>query len=439
MANKDDAALMGPWMIGALVVGGMIGAGIFMLPANLAPLGPNAPIGWLVSAAGALALAYALARVSRQDGQGIQAYIERILGPSVGFAVTWALLVSVWAGNAALAITTASSLARIVPVLDDPARIAWTGIGLIAFLTAVNALGAKASGRLAILTVAIKILPLFAVIIIFGQRSSGGAAFETFGTVPITFDGIAAATALTLFALTGFETATAPVGKVRDPERNIPRAIMIGSALVAVIYLLASTAVTLVLPLGEIVQSPAPYADAIGQAWGENAALLAAFAISVSAFGCLNGGVLISGELGYSMALRGDLPKLLSRTRGANTPVFAQIISAAIAVLLVMANMSKDTAGLFAFVILLSTSATLWLYLAGCIAALKLGPSVGATLVILGGILFTTFAFYGSGLEANLWGVALLAAGLLMRTVMRWLNSRAASREPALAPAAPPE
>lgn len=126
--------MLGPWMTGALVVGGMIGAGIFMLPANLAPLGPNAPVGWLVSGLGALALAYALARLARRDGQGIQAYIERVLDPAVGFAVTWAYFVACWAANAALALTTASALARIAPVLDDPARIAWAAVALILHL-----------------------------------------------------------------------------------------------------------------------------------------------------------------------------------------------------------------------------------------------------------------------------------------------------------------
>ncbi len=437
-ANQKQ--MMGPWMTTALVVGGMIGAGIFMLPVSLAPLGVNAVFGWLISSVGALALAYALARLSRQDGLGIQAYIESELGATVGFAVTWAFLISVWAGNAALSIATASALARIMPALNDPSRIAWTAIGLIAFLTIVNAMGAKASGRLAVLTVAIKILPLLAVVLILGRRSATSQPFEALSTVPISFDGIATGAALTLFALTGFETATAPVGKVRNPARTIFRAIMIGTAFVAMLYLLSSTAVTLILPASQIPGSVAPFADAIGSAWGESAALFAAFAIAVSAFGCLNGGVMIGGELGYSLALRGDIPRALAVTRRGNTPVAAQVTASVIAILLVMANMSRDTAGLFTFVILLATSATLWLYLAGALAALKQRPPAVAALVILIGLTFTAFAFYGSGLEANAWGVVLLAAGLAVRTVMRRLNSRGPTPPAAApAPAAPRE
>lgn len=439
MAVQAEKQLLGFWMTLALVIGGMIGAGIFMLPVSLAPLGANAIFGWLISSVGALALAYALARLSRQDGLGIQAYIERELGATIGFVVTWAFLISVWAGNAGLSIATASALARIVPALNDPIRIAWTAIGLIMFLTTVNAMGAKASGRLALLTVAIKILPLLAVVLILGQRSSSAQPFEALATVPISFDAIAAGAALTLFALTGFETATAPVGKVRDPARTIFRAIMVGTAFVALIYLLSSTAVTLILPASQIPGSVAPFADAIGSAWGESAALFAAFAIAVSAFGCLNGGVLVGGELGYSLALRGDLPRAMATTRRGNTPVLAQATASLVAILLVMANMSRDTAGLFTFVILLSTSAVLWLYLAGAVAALKQRPPAGAIAVILIGMVFTAFAFYGAGAEANLWSLALLAAGLAIRVVMRRLNSRAPTPGAAAVPAAPRE
>lgn len=429
MVAHSEKQLLGPWMTSALVVGGMIGAGIFMLPVSLAPYGANAIIAWIVSGVGALSLAFSLARLARRDGLGIQAYIERELGPTIGFVVTWAFWVSVWTSNAALAIAAASGLARIVPSLSSADSIAWTAISLIGFLAAVNALGARATGGLAIVTVAIKILPLLAVIVILGGAGVSGAPLEPLAAIPVSFDNIAAATALTLFALLGFETATAPVGKVRDPGRNIPLAILAGTAFVALLYLLSSTAVLLILPADAVARSVAPFADAVGSTWGEGAALLAAFGMAVSAFGCLNGGVMIGGELGYSMAVRGALPALLARTTVRGTPIPSQLIAAALAIILVILNMSRDTAGLFQFLVLLTTSATLWVYLAGALAALKQRPAPGAAIVIVGGIIFTAFAFYGSGWEANLWSLALLATGLSIRFVMH----RSASSSPSAA------
>ncbi len=439
MQSRAETQLLGPWMTSALVVGGMIGAGIFMLPVSLAPYGTNAIIGWIISSIGVLSLAFSLARLARHDGLGIQAYIERELGPTIGFIITWAFWVSVWTSNAALAIAAASGLARIVPSWADPTSIAWVSMALIAMLVLVNALGPRATGRMAVLTVAIKILPLFAVVLILGSISVAGKPVEPLAQMPLTFSNLAGATALTLFALLGFETVTAPVDKVRDPGRNIPLALLAGTAFVAILYLLCSTAVLLILPAESVASSVAPFADAIGSAWGEQAALLAAFAMAVSAFGCLNGGVMIGGELSYSMALRGDLPPLLAKTDKAGTPIVGQVIAAALSIILVLSNMSRGTAGLFTFIILLTTSVTLWLYLAGALAALKQRPGRRATLIIMVGIAFTAFAFYGVGWEGNIWGLVLLAIGVAVRAIMHRLNSSGSIQHAAPAPAAPQE
>ncbi len=114
--------------------------------------------------------------------------------------------------------------------------------------------------------------------------------------------------------------------------------------------------------------------------------LFAAIAIAISAFGCLNCLILATGELGYSMALRGDLPRAMARTRGANTPVVAQLVGAALTILLILANSSRATAGLFTFVILLSTAGVLVLYGVGALAAWKQSRALGqraATVVAL--------------------------------------------------------
>ena len=418
MTSINDGKL-GTWMTMALVVGGIIGAGIFMLPVALAPFGPNAIVAWLVSGAGVMCIAFALARLVTGDGAGLQAYIERGFGPSAGFLVAWSFCFSQWAANAALAIAAASAVSRIEPTFASPTAIALLGIGLIAFLTLVNAAGARAMGRLAVITTLLKILPLIAAVVLVAINTGQGRTPQPLAPMPVTLDNISAAVALTLYALTGFENATAPVGKVRDPARTIPRAMLLGLAFVALLYLLSSTAVLLVLPQDQAAVSAAPFADALATRWGETAAILAALGMAISAFGCLNGGIMVAGELSYSMALRGDLPKALARTRGINTPVVSQVVGSLIAILLVLLNANKTTAGLFTFVILLSTVGALVIYLVGSLAALRLRPSPSAMLIILVGIGFSLFAFYGAGLEANLWGLALVGGGFAIRALVR--------------------
>ncbi len=422
----ERSQMMGPWLTTALVVGAMIGSGIFMLPVSLAPLGANALIGWLLSIAGALSIAFAFARLSRAGGGGIQSYVEQAFSPLIAYLSTWAFWFSNWTGNAALAIAFGAATSRISPMFGNE-TVVILAIGSIAFLTAVNAMGVRVSGGLNMATIAIKLIPLVGVTVLLGLRGISGAPFEPLAPAPLTITNIATATTLTLFAMLGFENATTPVGKVRDPERTLPRALLGGTVLVGSIYLLSSSGVTFLLPAGEVAASPAPYADVFAAYGGESIVILAAFAIAVSAFGTLNCLILATGELGYAMALRRQLPAVLARTQGANTPVASQIAGSALAILLVLSNSSRTTAGLFTFIILLSTSGILVVYLAGTLAALRKGGSVGTRMILWLALLFIAFAFYGSGAEADAWCLALLALGLANYLIMHRLSSRGAT------------
>jgi APA family basic amino acid/polyamine antiporter len=437
MATAHEKHQIGFWMTWALVVGTMIGSGIFMLPVSLAPYGPNAVAGWVVSGIGAIALAYSMGRLARAGGQGIQAHIDRAFGPFVAFLATFSFWVSAWVSIAAVAVTGAAAISRLVRSLAGDAKIAMAAIAFILFFQLTNALGARSTGRLAVFTTIIKILPLLAVLVVLTQVELAGETVSPLAAMPVTIDKVAAASALTLFAMLGFETAIAPVNKIRSPERTIPRALISGTAFVAILYLVSSTAILLLLSVDGAANSTAPFADAIGRGWGTYGAMFAAFGIAVSAAGYINANVLVSGELGYSMALRREFPLVFAKTRHANTPLNAQLLGTALSVGLILANMSKGTADLFTFMALLTTCATLWLYLAVALAALKQRPRLAPAFAVLVGLGFTFFAFYGSGFEANAWSLALLALGALLYAIMR---SRAgSSRAAAASPGVPPE
>jgi basic amino acid/polyamine antiporter, APA family len=438
--TSSSESKMGIWMTSALVVGTIIGAAIFMLPVSLAPLGANSLIAWLISGIGAVCIAYALAQFSRFGGEGIQANIEREFGPTVAFLVTWSFWVSNWVAQASVAVAAGSTLSFLSPQFGA-AIVVPIAILSVVVLTAINAVGVRASGGFSIITVLVKILPLIAVIWLFVGRGLSGGHYEHLARTPINLTNLGTATALTFFALTGFENATAPVCKVRDPEKTITRALLGGTAFAALIFLSAGTAIQLLLPARVVAASSAPFADAIASSWGQSAASLAALAITVSAIGCLNCLILGTGELGYSMALRGDLPAVMSRTRGANTPVVSQVVGAGLTILLLLANSSRATANLYTFVILLSTAAVTILYLVGALAAWKSATTTRARAIILVALLFALFAMYGTGLEADLWCFALLAAGLAVRALFTRISPRSPNGSIQLAeaiPAAPP-
>jgi APA family basic amino acid/polyamine antiporter len=422
MKNSNDQ--MGIWMTGALVAGTIIGAGIFMLPVTLAPLGINAILGWVISGAGAVAIAVSLGRLSHLGDDGVQANIERVLGKTPAFLGAWSFWVSNWVSQPIIALAGASALSWVDPHLTGNAFVIPVAIASVVLLTAVNAMGARAAGGMAVITLLIKLLPLGAVILLLGIRMVSHAPIEPLAPMPITPGNLATAAALTFFALTGFENITALVGRVREPARTIPLALLGGTLFVALIYLASSSGVQLLLPAKVIAVSPAPFADVLVAQWGRGIASLAAAAIAVAAFGCLNGMILATGELGYSMGLRGDLPKIMTWTRGNNTPIGSQIVGGALSILLILANSNRTGANLFTFIILLSTSALLVVYLGGTLASWRASSSLLGRVTAIIALLFILFATYGSGFEADMWCLALLAIGLAIRAIVHRVSNR---------------
>jgi len=433
MSKDREAKLLGPWMTLALVIGGVVGVGIFYLPIALAPLGGSVPIGWLISAIGVMAMAYCASRIISPDGGGLQAYVENELGPGAGFIVTWMTWCSTCVGNPAVALATAAALGSIVPSLSTHLVILASIFFLI--LTLVNLRGIKAAGEVAIVTVVVKILPLVAVVVIAAILGSTGGPLQPINAPPPSFGNIATASALCLFALTGFEFSLSPVGKIRDPQRNLARALVFGLAGIAVAYLLVTLSLSLIIPNSAIAKSIAPFPQAIGLYWGSTAAILAAAAMVVSAFGTLNASILACGEMLYSMSLRNDMPRYFSRTNRFNAPYAAQLASVTIGFILLGLNESKGTTQLFTFITLLAADAVLYLYSAAAIAAAIKDRRASTTIAAAIGLAFVLFAFYGSGLETFLLSLGLLVAG----GIVFWIRKPSTIRAPEIAPAAPRE
>jgi APA family basic amino acid/polyamine antiporter len=433
---EAQAGKMGLWMTTSFVIGSIIGVAIFMLPIALAPLGINAVVGWLVSGCGAVCLGVPLARLTR-GGAGIQSAVEGAFGHTVGFMVTWAFWVSLWSGLAAIAVGAASTISRVVPALANPLSVALMSAALIGLTVPVNVRGARASGAMAIVILLLRTIPLAAVVIIVVVKAAALKPLQPLWTKPVTMSSAATATALTLFAFTGFENVSAPVGKIRDSHRIIPSALLIALTTVALVYLTTSTSVMLLLPPERLAHSPAPFADAVAASWGEVSAYVIVAGIAISAFGCIGCGSMAAGELCYSMALNGDLPKALAWTNSRGAPVLGQAISAALAIVLVLSNASRSTAGLFAFIVLVSTVAVLMLYVVAALAIASRDRALGTRTLAFAGIIFGVFAFYGSGLEASLWGVGLAMSALPICAIWRWRGGSPHSA--ATIPTGPPE
>ena len=420
----------------ALVVGNMIGSGIFLLPASLAPYGLNTVLAWLLTAAGALFLAMVFSGLSRAfpAAEGPYAYTRMAFGDVVAFVVAWGYWVAVWVGNAAIATGAVSYLSHLVPwIATQPGASAAVTVAFVWLLTAVNVLGVPAAGRVQVVTTILKLMPLLAVTglgIYLALTADGRLVWSSPGAPPLSLDAVTAAATLTLWALLGFESASVTAQRVIDPERNIPRATMIGTLVTAVIYILACTAVLLVIPAQELARSAAPFADVAKLFWGNAAGHWLALFAAISGFGALNGWILLQGELPFQMARNGLFPKIFAQVSPRQTPAAALCMSSALVTILVVTHYRKSMVEIYTFMILLSTTATLVMYLLCALAVLVLlrnGKLVAAgkqaARLAMAGVLGTIYALWtliGAGHEAVLWGFVLLAIAVPVFYLMRW-------------------
>ena len=429
--SQPKVQKLGFWMATALVVGNVIGSGVYMLPASLAPYGRNSLVGWLFTATGALLLAAVFAALSRafpKDG-GPYVYTRAAFGELAGFVVAWGYWVSVWVGNAAIATGAVSYTSAFAPwIAQRRGASAVVTIAVVWLLTLVNCWGVRAVGWVQAVTTVLKLLPLLAVALVGGfyVRRENLAAFAD---APLTLDGVTTAATLALWALLGFESATVPAEKVEDPARTIPRATMLGTVVTALVCTLACCTVLLVVPAAQLAASNAPFADAARLFWGEGSATLVAVFAAISAYGALNGWILLQGELPFAMARDGVFPRVFARESARHTPVFALVTTSALVTLLVLANFQGSMAQVFTFMILLATSANLVAYLVCSLALLVLmrrgalgGARRGTPGLALAGALgavYSLWAIAGAGRDATLWGAVLLAMALPVYAVMR--------------------
>jgi APA family basic amino acid/polyamine antiporter len=423
MASVSGKGQLGLPMATALIVGNMIGAGIFLLPSQLASYGRTAFYGWLVTIGGVLCLALVLIALSRRIPGGPFVYVERAFGPLVAFLIMWSYLVGIWTGLPAIAMPGVSYLSLIEPVLGRPLIAPCFTVALIWVFVAINARGARSGGMVQLVTSVLKVIPLIAVALVAAASFGGGDRAAQQSDALFSGGSLAGAAALALFSMLGFECATLSTDKIRNPERTVPLATITGAVLTGFIYIAAYASVLFLLSASRTAASPAPFAEAIAPLLGHNASDAVALFAAISAFGCLNGWLLVGGEVTLTMARDGVLPPWFGKTTRIGTPVRAQVIAGAAATLLVLANYSKSMAGLFTFAALVTTVAELFLYAGIAAAAIMLSRSLRGPAwlvpVAVVALVFSLWAFYGAGTEPSLWGLALFASGLPVYWLMR--------------------
>lgn len=434
---QETKKQLGLWTSTSLVVGNMIGAGVFMMPAALAKFGGISLVGWVCSAIGAFFIAKVFSHLSKllpaADG-GPYAYSQKGLGDFAGFLVAWGYLVSVWCTNAAITVSFISAMSTFFPALANNSYLA-IGVGLatIWFLSWVNSLGILTSGILQLITTILKIVPivLIGLVGLFYIQWNNFLPFNGSGTSSIA--AITATTTLTFFAFLGIECATIPSGSVANSAATVAKATTLGTLIATLVYILGTVSVMGMIPAGQLKNSVTPFADAAVIIWGQGAKYWVSAGVAISAFGALNGYILIQGQMPYAVAKDELFPKIFTRKNKQGVPVYGIVISSIFVSLFMAMNYTKGLVEQFQFLILLTTSTILIPYVF-CTASYLLmrlrvkdiTKNMITSAIVLAALtfLFCIWIMLGLGYETVFWGFVLTMSSVPIYVFAIWKRDK---------------
>jgi len=429
---KSKPQKIGLLITTSLVVGNMIGVGIFVLPALLAPYGSISLLGWVFTSIGALILAKIFGNFSKiivNKSGGPYTYSKAGFGDFIGFLVAWGYWIGCWIGNASVVIAIIGALSFFFPVLEsNPLYSLSLGLSLIWILTWINSIGVKESGKVQLVTTVLKLLPLVFVIIvgIFFFKLDNFPAFNltgesNFATLPVV-------AALTLYAFLGLESASIPAENVENPEVTVPKATMLGTIIAALVYILGTVVLFGILPVDIMQNSPAPFAEAAKIISGDFGGYFVAIGVIISGIGVLNGWILITGQISLATAKDDLFPKIFKRENKNGAPAVGLIIGSLLTTVVMLMNFTEGLVEQFQFIVEISVFVFLipYLFVSASYILILIEKKVHAhswiKTFVLGflGIAYSFWAIYGSGSKTVFYGFLLLMAGIPFYILMQW-------------------
>jgi APA family basic amino acid/polyamine antiporter len=330
-----------------LVMGGIIGAGIFVNPAEVARQvhTPFLILGaWLLGGLIALAGAFVYAELAarRPEVGGQYAYLRDAYHPTVAFLYGWSLLLVIQSGGmAAVAITFARYFVELTRAPVSEGALAAL---VLVLLTAINCLGVRAGSNVQSTLMVLKIAAIAALVCcgLWFSGNASGMAGATAPREPLSFGlltAMGAALTPVMFAYGGWQTTSFVAGEMRDPRRDLARGLLLGVAGVILLYTAVSFVCVYVLGAEELAQTTTPATAVMRRALGERGASLIALGITVSTLGFLSQGMLTAPRVYFAMAADGlffrGIARVSERTR---VPVFAIALQGAAAIIIALSG-----------------------------------------------------------------------------------------------------
>lgn len=434
----------------ALVMGSIIGVGIFSLPYAIASYGPISLVAMALATVGAVALAFMFAVLSRRipaEG-GPYGYARAAFGNGFGFSQAWLYWITAWAGNAAIAVGWVFYVEKFVNEGGSTAGsivIALVGLWIPA---AVNLTGVRNMGVFQLWSTVLKFIPLalMATVGLFFIDAGNYTPWNTSGDTNLS--AIGGAMAICLFSYLGVETAAVAAGKVRNPERNVPKSTIYGTLASAAVYLLSLIAVFGILPAATLASdsNQASYSAAADSiAGGTWLGYVVAVAVVISGIGALNGWTMICAEMPLAAAKDGLFPEVFGSVSRNGVPAFGIIASTALASMaVVISYLGSSGATVFTTLVLMTGITAAIPYAASALAQLKwrftdrekghtphFALDAGVAVVSL--VMSLAFVWYSRNSGADwyvVWGPFLMAGGAAVLGIPVYLSQRSKMTEP---------
>jgi APA family basic amino acid/polyamine antiporter len=425
-----------------LVVGSIIGTGIFTMPAVMAGAGMVSILTLGVISVCAVLLAIMFGQLTRRiptsDG-GLYAYARHEFGDFAGFLTAWCYWITCWAGNAAIVASWVLYVESLFGI-SNPSTwtnllIAMTGLWIPAL---VNLGGIRGMAWFQNITVVLKYLPLLLVGVVgwFFVQSSNFPPFNNSGGT--LWDAISIASGVALFSFIGVECAAIAAGRVKNPRRNVGRASVIGTAASAFVYLAVTAAVMGLVPHDALAQDGAPFVAAFNAMFGDaswvgkGVALVAV----ISGIGALNGWTMVTAEMPFVAAKDGMFPKQFALVSRRGAPWFGIVVSTVVASLLMAYSYAGGTLGLkvFTYLVSLSVVTVAIPYFISAAAQLAFlvsrrrtvqGTRLARDLAIcLASLLFSLWVTAASGYQAVYQAIILLLIGIPLYSLLKASRER---------------
>jgi basic amino acid/polyamine antiporter, APA family len=332
MENEKLVRGISRWDLTAIVINTIIGAGIFGLPAKVTALiGSWSILAFVLCALiiGLIVVCFAEVSSRFQSTGGMYLYAKEAFGSVVGFEVGWlywVVRVTTFAANCNLML---AYLSFFFPDAKEGNTRTILIICIVSFLTIINLIGVRQSAILTNIFTVGKLVPL----ILFASVGLFFISPTNFNfSINPDYTTFASATLLLIYAFVGFEAAVIPAGETKNPQKNVPFALLLGLAICAILFILIQIVAIGTLP--ELAKSEKPLADSASVFLGAFGATLISVGAVVSIFGNLNGGFLTATRMPFAMAEQKELPEFIGKTHEKFKTPYISILLTSIVVLI---------------------------------------------------------------------------------------------------------